>query len=555
MTLAICNLNCFTTSNKYIVVVLPLLCLLFSVYLYIFSGKYFCVLLSEKLKTQLRKLYSDLTMPFQQRVFEDSSTKASLDDMFVDLRIQRHSVTRLPESPNYRDVEELERLMQSSDPIELSELFDKLHDRLAPRSVLILGRAGVGKSTLMKQMAQLWARRELWKDTVEYLFLLTLRELQQGRKWTLADLLLDGLPLTGAEKSLAIRLLLDQSANILLVIEGLDEIPFHDNGFRERNYKQKTDLNTILASIADDAMMKGAKVIVTSRPNDNIPQCERKTELYGFPKASISKYIHKFSRNDTRLENYITGYLQNNVNITTLCYLPVQCNFVCAYLSDMHSAITDEDQDSLDSMDASTACTMTRLYVLAIINMSRKHGMKHISRTQHKTPVDDKLGVSVKRHAGLAKSCTMSTPLQIIMYENDLQLFDIGEEDKQRGFLAESVTKNRAACFIRPCWSFHHLTVQEMFAAVALLLGPREELMKLVEDPSTITRREVLIKFVIGLWCDAPNKDFMDLVSGQVEPREAPRSGKPTCKVSLETCSCETRVASFKISCMGTGIT
>jgi len=62
-----------------------------------------------------------------------------------------------------------------------------------------------------------------------------------------------------------------------------------------------------------------------------------------------------------------------------------------------------------------------------------------------------------------------------------------------------------------------------MFAAVGLLLGPRKELMKLVEDEDSTLRHEVLIKFLIGLWCDPQNTDFMESVSGQ-----GVRPGKPS---------------------------
>ena len=487
---------------------------------------------SGTLKAALRDLYSDLTIPFQQTVDDYSGTEAALEDMFVQLLLQQYSTTHLPETPGYRDVEELQKLMQSSTPIAVSQLFDQLHDKLAPRSVLILGRAGVGKSTLMKQVARLWATGEIWKD-IEYLFLITLRQLQQGRKWTLADLLLDGLPLNPAEKQVAVELLMKHTSRILFIQEGLDEIDFNNLKGRDlqRDCDKDTDLTTILSSITCNVMLKGAKVIVTSRPNNNVPECNRKTELYGFTKESIQTYIHKFSGGNNELETFIKHYLRDNVNIGTLCYLPVQCNFVCAYLSDMYSATHGEDTASIPCEDVSAVRTMTRLYVLAAINMAKKHWKKHIPSLEHERTFDDKLGKTVRCHAELAKHCTMSTPLQIITYEEDLKTFGISEEDRHTGFLAESETKRLKGRFthrIHRCWSFHHLSIQEMFAAVGLLLGPREELMKLAEDKTSARQREMLIKFVVGLWCDPPNQDFMDLVSGQAETRETTHEGKST---------------------------
>ena len=479
---------------------------------------------SEKMKKALRDMYSDLKVPVQDSVAVDVCTDADLGDMFSELRLQQFSTTTL----GYRDVEQLQARMLSNTPILLKQLFDQLCDRCAPRSVLILGRPGVGKSTLMKQLARLWAKEELWKDAVEYLFLITLRHLEQDKKWTLEELLLDGLPLTNAERTIALEIFKNHSLKLLVVLEGLDEIMFQDRGVLQRDGIKKTDLCTMLSSIVHDALLTGAKVIVTSRPNDNVPICDRKIEMYGFPQESIQKYIHKFSRGDFELETFIKGYLQTNMNIATICYLPVQCNFVCAYLSGMHAAINSEDSTDTQSEDIPAVDTMTRLYVLATLNLAKKHGMKHVSPMEHKRSFECRLSKSVKCHAKVAKHCTMSTPLRIIIYEDDLERFGISEEDRRTGFLAESQKETLAASVTRSCWSFHHLTIQEMFAAVALLQGPHQALLGLLKDKATVRQFEVLIKFIIGLWCDPQNKAFMDLASGHDNPSAVPRSGKPT---------------------------
>ena len=470
---------------------------------------------SEKLKKELRKMYNRLTVPVQDTVDAECCSEVPLDEMFVELRLQESTTTTLPESLSYRDVEEMQRSMQSSKPIETSQLFDQLHDRCAPRKVLMLGKAGIGKTTLIKQIASQWAKKELWKH-VEYLFVITLRQLRQDRKLTLGDLLLDGLSLTKEEKIATLNHLRENASTVMIVAEGWDEIKYNGKEGIERDDTKEVELNTILSSILNNVMLPGAKVLLTSRPNNNSPVCERTAELYGFTQASIYKYVHKFSGQDTELEQFIKRYLESNVNIETMCYVPVHTNFVCACLKDMRSSSCSDD--------TSTVNTMTQLYTFAVTNLARK---LHPSLKGSETEIDEKkfltmVGDSLKNHAELAKHCTLSTPLRIIMYEEDLDLFHISDKDKHTGFLVQSVTGNRNPSLRRRCWFFHHLTMQEVFAAVGLLRGPHEALLGLIENKTSVSQHEVLIRFVVGLSYDRHNAHFMECLEAaqdKLDPR------------------------------------
>ena len=470
---------------------------------------------SEKLKKELRKMYNRLTVPVQDTVDADFCHEVPLDEMFVELRLQENTTTKLPESLSYRDVEKMQQNMLSSKPIETSQLFDKLDDRCAPRKVLVLGKAGIGKTTLVKQIASQWAKKEIWKH-IEYLFVITLRQLRQDRKFTLGDLLLDGLSLTKEEKIAALNHLRENSSTVMIVAEGWDEIKYTGEEGIERDDTKEVELNTILSSILNNVMLPGAKVLLTSRPNNNIPVCERSAELYGFTQASIDTYIHKFSGQDTELKQFIKRYLQGNINIATMCYVPVHTNFVCACLKDMHLSSRSDDTPTVN--------TMTQLYIFAVTNIARKLSP---SLKGSDTEIDEKkflamVGDSLKNHAELAKYCTLSTPLRIIMYEEDLDLFHISEKDKHTGFLAQSMMGKRIPSLKRRCWFFHHLTMQEVFAAVGLLRGPCKTLLKLIENSTSVRQHEVLIRFVVGLLCDPHNAHFMECLESakdQVDPR------------------------------------
>ncbi|KAI0232758.1 hypothetical protein LSAT2_016949 [Lamellibrachia satsuma] len=341
---------------------------------------------------QIRQKYCNSYLPVQYSL--DAPTRAPLDDMFVDLRLQKFETRKLPETLPYSDVEEMQRCKQSSEVIQIPQLFDVLEDKVAPHNVLIRGKAGVGKTTFVKQMSKQWAEKKLWND-IKYLFVVTLRELPQDRKWTLADLLLGELTLSEEEKTVAINEICKHPEDTMVAIEGLDEFPeykFSEKRGGVRN--EEVDLNVLISGIISGVMLPGAKVLVTSRPTDQLPSevCHRVTEIYGFSKENIEKYVDKFSGGDSKLQLFIRRFLDTNVNIATMCYIPIQCNFVCMCLRDMHSCKL--------TGDVAAVSTITQLYVFATLHLIRKlhPALKNESKQMDAEAIFNKVGDSLKKH-------------------------------------------------------------------------------------------------------------------------------------------------------------
>ena len=424
--------------------------------------------------------------------------------MFVDLRLQKFETRKLPETLPYSDVEEMQRCKQSSEVIQIPQLFDVLEDKVAPRNVLIRGQASVGKTTFVKQMAKQWAEKKLWND-IKYLFVVTLRELPQDRKWTLADLLLGELTLSEEEKIAAINEIRKHSEDTMVVIEGLDEFPeykFSEKHGGVRN--EEVDLNVLISCIISGVMLPGAKVLVTTRPTDQLPSevCHRVTEIYGFSKENIEKYVDKFSGGNSKLQLFIRRFLDTNVNIATMCYIPVQANFVCMCLRDMHSC-------KLTGNVAAVA-TITQLYVFATLYLIRKlhPALKNESKQMDSEAIFNNVGDSLKTHAKVAKRCTLSSPLRLILYGKDIE--EISVEDRQSGFLDESQTTDAVTRGLRrQCWSFTHLMLQEFLTAVSLLSGHPHDILRLTDNETSVHQHEVLLTFVVGLLCDPSNANFM----------------------------------------------
>ena len=485
-------------------------CLIYVIHLLIFCIYCFLFHNSDRLKEVLKEQYSDMVL--------DSEEPAPLDEVYVELRLQKSELEKHPETLSERDVIAMEERMQESPVVKLPELFDKMTDRVAPKKVLIRGRAGVGKSTLVKRIASEWAAGNLWKDVFSHVFVITLREQPQDTKLTLRQMLLGRLPLSPVEEEAAFEEICSNPKRLLILGDGLDEISYHHTSRSLASDRDAPiDLSLLLSSILGNTMLPGATVVVTTRPTHllRMKAFNRTVELYGFPRDSIMKYVGMFSAEDERLEQFIRKTFEENKNLLTYCYIPIQTKFVCETLKDVH------EQGKKGKVPVIR--TLTQLYLHATINMARK---MHPSLKFEEVELKDVLEVITepfRKYAELAKQCVMSTPLKIVFFQDDLE--DVGlavdnPDDMECGVMTRANKRDeRAPTMTKPCWSFNHLTLQEHFSAIGLLQGSAEDRAKLLQDESSICQQEIVIMFMLGITGNSHNAWYTkQLLSSEVTP-------------------------------------
>ena len=114
------------------------------------------------------------------------------------------------------------------------------------------------------------------------------------------------------------------------------------------NCNAPIDLSLMMSSIIGNSMLLDAIIMVTSRPTLQLPMhsFQRTVELYGFPGDSINKRVSIFSANNRELEHFIRKNFEENQNLITYCYIPLQCQFVSRALADVHSQGMDGDCQS-----------------------------------------------------------------------------------------------------------------------------------------------------------------------------------------------------------------
>ena len=429
-----------------------------------------------------------------------------LDDKFVQLHLQKFQLEVLPDTLTHQDVEELERLRRSSPVIPLKQLFSKFKgDKVAPKKVLIRGRAGVGKTTLVEYIAREWAAKKLWRH-FDYVFVVKLRNISEDEKWSLSDLLLHGLHLEEHEKKAAFEEICRHSKGVLLFFEGHDELEGaggHSKDSKDFPIEEKVVMSRMIYRVISCGLLPDATVVITTRPTNLIRSKPfgRVIDVYGFTKDGIKQYVDTFCTGNEQLREFTQMNIDSNPNMATFCHTPVQCVFICKTLADMFER---SEGDSVPDIS-----TMTQLYVKATHRLGRKlhPSMKFDDRDLDLEQIFSILKEPFLKHAALAKD-NMTRPLKIIFYDNDLRQYGFEDEDKQTGFLSGSKKADQDDREIRRnTWSFSHLSLQEFFAVVGLIQGPRTDVWKLLEG--SVKQNEIVITFLCGLLGDPRNVYFL----------------------------------------------
>lgn len=137
----------------------------------------------EFIKDKLKKLYSlQKTIP---KLIDDDSIKAqNLEDFYIKLQIILAADDTRGSLSNH------DQISGKKLPIEMNALFDQVDDQHpAAKKLLIMGGAGVGKTTLLHYMSYRWGgsggssdgenneTQSLWNDRFDYVFRIRLKKL------------------------------------------------------------------------------------------------------------------------------------------------------------------------------------------------------------------------------------------------------------------------------------------------------------------------------------------------------------------------------------------
>ncbi len=349
--------------------------------------------------------------------------------------------------------------------------------------MLIEGRPGIGKTTLVHKISRDWAEGKALHKTklVLYVSLRVIGTDSRIKDARLSDILKYYFHFTDEDVQ---HILHDIDKclgdGICFIIDGLDEF----------QCKLQSDLHEIMYK----KYLPDAMVIVASRPIATTrlkldAKINNRIEILGFKKAEILQYIDAFpfdDHPDSHPSTKLKAYLQRHLNIFHMCYLPVHSAMICyLYKHAKESSLITETQvykkftefmiarKDLRNQSQGSNCSFTNL------KEQDKEYLRNICELAFQMTIHSKQTTSQANIPAALSSTTVETD------ESSLGLITIDQTASLMGY--ENI------------YAFLHLTFQEYLAAFYLYSSSPSDQNKAIESYGHATHMRMAWKFYCGL--------------------------------------------------------
>ena len=417
-----------------------------------------------------------------------------------------------------------ERGTKNNETVAMNEIF-KPHEECAnPRTVLIEGKPGIGKTTCCNKLAYDWATKKLGEENPEgfslpnfqEVLLLKCRDIQsnlcesseeqhstQSAKekekefctrvlWDAIDDQLLPRDITKEDKEEFFKFVRNNQPDILLVLDGLDELT--------------TNLLPPFIEIIQGRMLPKCHILVTARREVGMKVrecCDSLLEIEGFTQEDAREFIVKYFKTEAEeLAQKLLNKLERDQNLRQLTESPLNTALLCLLCEDFNGIFPQ---------------TGTQLYLEIVECVLRRY------RKKKGLPDVNGEDLIVVYNAQLKQlgSIALNGLLNGNVYFERSEFGNFGDELPEFGFL--SVERGRSKRRPAVYYFFIHKTFQELFAAFYLCHQIRDNEVSpeiLISDNRYFGELKQLLVFTCGLLASQSKemiKALITSIAGQVD--------------------------------------
>ena len=395
-------------------------------------------------------------------------------NMYINLAlIKQGSINKAGEYARNTIQGNLDDIVSDKESVEYEAVFCDLksEDRL-----LIEGRPGSGKTTLVHKFSQDWGKGDIWLESVELLFLVHLRGFFNDPNISLRKIIqcyykrhIDEIEKSAEDRS---------GEGLCFVLDGLDEY----------SLRYKGD-NFIFQLITRDVLPK-AVVIVASRPAATAMLrsiATKRVEVLGFLKEQIYQYVDNYFP-EGRKAGELRRYLGEHPNVRHMCYLPIHSTMVC-FLFNLGSSLPLTETEIYEEF--------TRHTLLRALTRKRKDELTESADELELLESADELpDVESKVFHQICKLAYKKTiSSKQVMRKSEVRDFFTG--NKSLGLITIDCMASK--CGFENLYTFLHLTFQEYLAAYHISKLKEDEQLKVIREYGKSRSMYVVWKFFCGL--------------------------------------------------------
>ncbi|XP_022788614.1 NACHT, LRR and PYD domains-containing protein 3-like [Stylophora pistillata] len=442
---------------------------------------------------------------------------------------------------------------EESQPKSLNDLLNDEN-----KKVLVVGRPGIGKTLCCTKILRDWASNRVFNATskihFDAAFLVKFRRFDSENHLSLRELLImsEHSPSNHLDDEVW-KHILQHPENVLILFDGFDEFKHGANmavlAPPLPSIEEKMSLEILYQLLVTEELLKDASVVTTTRPTalEGIEDLkfDKTLEILGFSTEQIKEYVYKFAVNDEQAGEKLWRHISSNMNLLSLCYIPVNSFIICSSLSQI-SQFESSASDTLPSK-------LTKIYKIALRVFYFKHTKEfRDKRFTRQRLLSDKLPTEVEN-----KFETLGRVAYEGIKEGKLVLEGNEVTGMEDSALFHRLPDRQTDAFeYKPQFCFIHLTMQEFFAARHLVNTMTEsELTEFVSQNIKDGKWQLVFQFLAGLMNDKenlPSEIITDLLPEETEkttvhellsvsetPREVtmwPTEGKRNLALTLFKC-------------------
>ena len=389
------------------------------------------------------------------------------------------------------------------------DIIDKQHT-----NVLVVGRPGIGKTSLSTKLLRLWASGKAFngdkhdKADFNIVFLVKFRRFNNDdAKLSLRDMLARSETVQSLDDAVW-DFIQKESTKVLLILDGLDEYSRKEDINAEEDdppskncVEEKMPVSALYNKLAAGKLLPGASILTTTRPTavkyvDHL-DFQRIVEIRGFTSDDVKQYVENFTQGKAEVMEKMWEHIKSNINLFSFCYIPMNCFLIC------HCLLQIILSESFQAAELPTK--MTDIYKMTLKMFLFTHNregfspkeLEKLKSTHMYQPFD-------KFPEQLQKIINSLGEIAFKGIEEGRLLFESSEVSglEDCGLLHKLPDLKPKALADPPKsqFCFTHLTVQEFFAAKHLVdTKTKEEIERFVCKHIDDGTWQVVLQFVAGL--------------------------------------------------------